>query len=72
MINDNKHLGRMGIASINPGMYPNGEPYNIRDAYDAMIQWGKKTKTCYNCGGSGKKGGKQCTACHGSGSVPAA
>lgn len=78
-----RNLGRQVTASRNPGMWPYGEPEAIRARYDAILRGdiiaggmvteaGTTTKVCYNCGGSGMKGGKECTACHRSGSVPAA
>lgn len=69
-----RNLGRMGPATGCWGMYPYGEPDRIRQAYDDMIRRGDDatTRICQNCQGSGSKGGKQCTACHGAGSLPAA
>jgi DnaJ-class molecular chaperone len=72
--NDNRNLGRQGPASCATGTWPYGEGLDIRNAYDEMLRRtdDATTKVCYNCRGTGKSGGKQCTACNGSGSVPAA
>lgn len=78
-----KNLGRQGPAARTPGMWPDGEPANLRALYDSILRVGHTaprdaittagtTKICYNCRGTGKSGGKQCTACSGTGSVPAA
>jgi RecJ-like exonuclease len=73
---DYKNLGRQGPPTISVGMWPMGEPLSIRAAYDALmarrLEDGTKTKVCYNCRGKGKVNGEECTACQGSGSVPAA
>lgn len=72
--NDGRNLGRQDLLTSTAGTWPGGELLNVRAAYDELLtrQAGTKTKTCYNCHGSGKVGGKQCTACGGSGSVPSA
>jgi RecJ-like exonuclease len=73
---DYKNTGRQGPLSSSAGMWPMGEPLSVRAAYDALLtrrlEDGTKTKVCYNCRGQGKVNGQQCTACNGSGSVPAA
>lgn len=68
------NLGRQGDLSCSTGMWPFGEAVSVRDAYDDLLVRIEQTRTkpCYNCKGSGKVSGQQCTACHGTGSVPSA
>lgn len=80
---DHRNLGRQGEATLTAGMWPDGESALFRNTYDYMLRRGLTdlsrraddgtTKVCYACRGSCKKSdGTQCTACSGTGSVPAA